>query len=172
MRKKICCFALLLAALALLACACAKQSDARKDVGTALGLDLSAAEVEETADDHGGFHSDGSRLVTLRLPDDALAEALTADHAWQPLPLADEALRALLYGQTTADGQNGPYLTDDSGAPLLPTAEHGFCRFIDRHADAADPADAAAALARPSFNFTVALYDADTRTLYYAELDT
>lgn len=172
MWKKICCFAFLLAALALLACSCSKQPDARKDVGAALGLDLSAAEVTEETDDHGGFHSDGTRLVTLRLPDDTLAEALAADPAWQPLPLTDEALTALLYGHTTADGQSGPYLADADGAALLPAVEHGFCRFIDRHTDAADPADAAAALVRASFNFTVALYDADSRTLYYAELDT
>ena len=53
-----------------------------------------------------------------------------------------------------------------------PAVENGWYRLIDRHADAADPADESAILGRGSLNFTLALYDADRNELYYLTLDT
>lgn len=63
----------------------------------------------------------------------------------------------------------GPYLTDDSGDPLLPGIANGFYRLIDRHSDAGDGQNL---LERASLNVTLAVYDADSDTLYFCEMDT
>ena len=101
-----------------------------------------------------------------------IADAIAANAAWTPLPL-DETAQALAYGVTREDGGEvfsaGPYLTDDSGDPLLPGIANGFYRLIDRHSDAGDGQNL---LERASLNVTLAVYDADSDTLYFCEMDT
>ena len=100
------------------------------------------------------------------------AASIAANAAWTPLPL-DETAQALAYGVTREDGGEvfsaGPYLTDDSGDPLLPGIANGFYRLIDRHSDAGDGQNL---LERASLNVTLAVYDADSDTLYFCEMDT
>lgn len=160
--------------LALALAGCARSPEQR--AAEALGLDLSAGTVAVDTDTHGGFHGDGTACLKLTFPDSALADLLAADPAWKPLPLSDVAT-ALVYGRTLEqDGVSmswGPYLTKEDGQPLVdPAVENGWYRLIDRHADAADPADESAILGRGSLNFTLALYDADRNELYYLTLDT
>ena len=164
-----------LAALALLLAGCGRQTLQDK-AAEALGLDLSAGTVLAESDTHGGFHGDGAACLKLAFADGALAEAIAADPAWSPLPLSDTAT-ALVWGLTTEqDGTSmtwGPYLTGDDGQPLVdPAVETGWYRLIDRHSEAADPADESGVLGRGSLNFTLALYDADRNELYYMTLDT
>ena len=64
--------------------------------------------------------------------------------------------------------QSGPYLTDEEGDLLVPEIREGWYRLIDRHAEAGKTD----LLSRASLNFTLALYDTDTDTLYYFEMDT
>ena len=52
--------------------------------------------------------------------------------------------------------------------PGIPEIRAGFYRLIDRHAQAGETD----LLGRASLNFTLALYDTDTDTLYYFEMDT
>ena len=110
--------------------------------------------------------------VALQFPDSQVADAIAANAAWTPLPL-DETAQALAYGVTREDGGEvfsaGPYLTDDSGDPLLPGIANGFYRLIDRHSDAGDGQNL---LERASLNVTLAVYDADSDTLYFCEMDT
>lgn len=132
------------------------------EISDVLGVDVTDGEVLSEEDSHGGFHGDGQTAVTLRFADDAVWEEIAANADWQPLPLTGE-LSALAYGLATADGQIGPYLEEG----VIPRVENGAYCFIDRHAQADTPL-----LERSSFNFTLAVYDADTRTLYYTEYDT
>lgn len=53
--------------------------------------------------------------------------------------------------------------------PLLPGIANGFYRLIDRHSDAGDGQNL---LERASLNVTLAVYDADSDTLYFCEMDT
>ena len=64
--------------------------------------------------------------------------------------------------------QTGPYLTGEEWDPLVPEIREGYYRLIDRHAQAGE----SDILDRHSFNFTLALYDTETDTLYFCELDT
>ena len=111
---------------------------------------MSAGEEISSSDTHGGFHGDGISCVALQFPDSQVADAIAANAAWTPLPL-DETAQALAYGVTREDGGEvfsaGPYLTGDAG-------------------------DGQNLLERASLNVTLAVYDADSDTLYFCEMDT
>lgn len=129
-----------------------------------LGEALPKGEVLETLETHGGFHGDGMTFIKLRLEDDISGQL--ADTAfWHPLPLS-ETMEIALYGK---EGQ-GPYLGGDGVS--LPVVEQGFYYFCDRHSEALDPADDAGLISRGSLNYTAAIYDSDTRMLYYLKIDT
>ena len=68
--------------------------------------------------------------------------------------------------------QVGPYLTDDNNNPVIPQIENGYYYFLDRHSRSVDSYDDSDVLDRYSFNFTIAIYDADNDILYYVEFDT
>ena len=102
--------------------ACGSE-DPAEEISRALHIDVSAGEEISSSDTHGGFHGDGISCVALQFPNSQVADAIAANAAWTPLPL-DETAQALAYGVTREDGGEvfsaGPYLTDDSGDPLLP----------------------------------------------------
>lgn len=159
----------------LSACLAAGRGDGTSskaaEVSRALSINASGASVLASYDTHGGLHGDGTACTILRFPDSALDKTLSRSHLWHPLPL-DQNLTAFAYGLSSETFSAGPYLTDESGAPLLPQIKNGYYYFKDRHTDSTAPQSTAALLARASINATLAVYDADTRTLYYCELDT
>ena len=166
------CSLFLALALALGGCGGAAPQE---EVGEALGVDCSAGELVSEEDSHGGFHGDGLSCVQLRFPDDSFLDEIRGRLGWDPLPM-EEGAAALAYGVTReGDGwveQQGPFLTRD-GETILPEAEKGWYYFLDRHREAGeDPYDPAPVLGRASLNFTLALYDEETRTLWYCEMDT
>ena len=164
----------LLCTLTLSACAGDPQGTLG-ELSTTLGIDLAQGTVQEAWDDHGGFHGDGVSYIQLAFPDDAFLNEIRGRAGWQPLPL-DEPLTILAYGLTEeSEGwvvQEGPYLTGEDGESLLPLVENGWYYFEDRHSEAADPQDTSQVLDRHSFNFTLAIYDSDSRTLHFCEFDT
>lgn len=162
MRTKL--LALALAPCLLLAGCGAKSGE--EVVSKALSLDVTGAALVSAYDSHGGFLGDGAGCIALSFPDGRLEEQLAADPAWHSLP-ADETVRALVWGTQDEGASIGPCLTDSAGAPLVPAVESGYYRLIDRHSEQETPL-----LERGSFNFTVGVYDADARILYYCELDT
>lgn len=89
--------------------------------------------------------------------------------SWKQLPVS-YPVDALLYGTQNGSSSIGPYVTE-SGKKLFPKAETGYYYFKDRHTGAGGQGSKDV-VNRYSFNFTVALYDEDTRTLYYCEFDT
>ncbi len=151
---------------------CQTDSAAVRDkISEALVLDVSQGTELAVEDTHSGFHGDGILVVSLRFPDDAVQDSIAANNAWNPLPLRDD-LAALVYGITEENSTTGPFLTDNSGEAILPEVESGYYYFLDRHAEAREDQTGEALLNRGSFNFTIALYDAEEDTLYYAEMDT
>lgn len=121
-----------------------------RQMGRALGLDLSAGTLARYEDSHGGFHGDG--LTEAEVEAGGLAGRLGNVPGWRPLPLSENAAKALeLFG-----GAEG--------------VEEGFYYLYDRRS--ADPFDDSELHRRFSWNFTIAVYDSKNERLYYYEFDT
>lgn len=137
-------------------------------IGKQLDLDLSGAALTEYRDTHGGFHGDGETVAVITLPRDAALEAEDrmryGQPYWQALPLRQD-LQQALYGSET----NGALFTDNAGNPLLPEVKTGWYFFYDEQGH---PYTEESIYGRPSFNFTLAVYDPAHYTLYYFKLDT
>lgn len=149
--------------MAVLVSACQSYDD----ISLMLGADVSSAKVISEGDNHGGFHGDGERYIEFEFEDDSFENTIKVDHTWQTLPVKEDAITALLYGLETPEITFGPYLRND-----MPEVENGYYFFYDRHSESKDPFDSSEVLERSSLNFTVAVYDAETDKLYYAENDT
>ena len=172
MKKNV--ISLIAAAALLLTGLTACKAKTPQDLASeALSLDLSAGSEISSYDTHSG-NGDGTSCMVLSFQDDAVLEQIQAGDAWHPLPV-DQTTQVLVYGfsEETGDAsyQIGPYLTDDSGNPLVPEVQNGSYVLLDRQAeDGKTPGSDI--LDRGSFNFTFGLYDTDTDTLYCCELDT
>ena len=130
-----------------------------------LGVTLTDSTLSEYWDEH-GWMGDGTQYWKVELsPTDAAALEQTAQtgEGWHALPVNEDG-EVLLYGRELA----GPYLTGKDGKALLPQVEEGCWFFWDdqTHSPETD------VRGRGSYNFTAAVYDAQTRTLYCGELDT
>ena len=87
---------------------------------------------------------------------------------WHGLPLSRDAELAL-YGGMDGDTYRNPLFTDENGHPLAPEVTKGWYYHYDAQGQ---PYLEQSLFSRPSFNFCLALYDIETRTLYYFQLDT
>ena len=103
----------------------------------------------------------------IEFEDDNFENTIKEDNTWHVLPVKDETVTALLYGLEMSEMTYGPYLENE-----MPKVEHGYYFFYDRHSESKNPFDVSEVLERASLNFTVAIYDAETDILYYAEMDT
>ena len=133
---------------------------------TVFGLVAEDYAVVTESDSHGGFLGDGLYALVLDCGQNR-DRALETVEDWRSLPLS-EPLRLMMYGGEK-NGVVYGYLGEEN---LLPEIENGWYFFEDRHSESTDPADDAPLLDRYSFNFSLAVYDADTDILYYFELDT
>ena len=130
-------------------------------IGLRIGLDLPPQLKEwESSDSHGGFHGDGLRMDILRFSaeDGEVVESLIKSRGdlWNLGPF-DDYLGGIVY-------RSGHGATE-AGWPRYP--ENAYWFFRDRHSQKEK-----ALHERSSWNYTAALYDADTDTLYYLEFDT
>lgn len=133
-------------------------------ISHALETDASAGTVVTASDSHGGFHGDGLTFLEISFPDDSFGDRI--QDTWHPLPLS-ENLDTFIYGSPSRE----PLCTED-GAHRFPPVQNGWYFFRDRHPESADPQSDLELFHRCSVNVTFALYDADTRTLYYCDFDT
>ena len=147
MKKILLAAGALLLAFAMFACG---SSGRYSRIAGELGLDLSRSVIELEEDSHGGFHNDGLLRLQLRLAEDDFEPG----EAWEPLPM-DQETETLFYG------------VHDEISDFMPKAEKGYYFVLDR----GDPSDGPV-LERPSYNFTIALYDTASGMLYYCALDT
>lgn len=148
-----------------------QRGSAQSDLPDVPGIDMNSGTIVANSDSHGGFHGDGERFVAISFSDPSIAERLIEDQAWKPLPLSKN-ITALIYGITTEEGREGPYVTDEDGKAEFPKIQNGYYYFIDKQNQNAARYDDTDVLDRDSFNFIIAIYDIDTDRLYYAELDT
>lgn len=140
-------------------------------IGRDLRTSLSGGEVVSSFDTHSGFQGDGKSCTIITFEDDAFLQRIQQQpNLWKPFP-PDETVKTLLYGVYTDEYAIYPCVTgkDSSEEPLIPPMEKGYYLLEDRHSQAKENPDL---LERASYNFTLSVYDADNRTLYYYKLDT
>lgn len=168
--KRVRRFAALCIALVLLLSGC-KAWNRLGVIEDVLGLDLSGGTLEDYNDTHSAM-SDGTTFAKIVFADGAVEERIRQDARWNTLPVSETA-ETLFYGTSEErDGtvySAGPFLTDRDGAPLFPKVKAGYWFLLDRQTGFAGEV---VMLNRYSFNFTAALYDSASRTLYFAKLDT
>ena len=138
-------------------------------ISEALSLDVSSGNEVSNYDTHSG-NGDGISYIVFSFKDDAVLTEIQENAEWKAFPL-DEIVQTLVYGVEDETSKNGPYLTDDDGKPLVPKIQNGYYLLIDRQVKK-DEATGADILHRSSFNFDLGLYDTDTNTLYFCQLDT
>ena len=112
-------------------CSSSNDKSIQKEVGQELKVDISAGTVVTDEDSHGGFHGDGLSYVVIQFDDDSFETSISGAKDWKLFPL-DETVQALVYGYVFADGQYGPYLTDEEGSTLIPQVESGYYWLKDR----------------------------------------
>lgn len=121
-----------------------------------LRVDLSGAAVIEEEDTHGGWLGDGYHWVVMEFEED-ISEDLAETGGWKELPLTENLEKAM------AHHSNFPDWLDPS---------EGYYFFRDDHSESTDPTDDSELFDRYSYNYVLAIYDSQTRTLYYNETDT
>ena len=135
---------------------------------TVLGINISGGTIITETDSHGWF-GDGITFLEVEFEDDTCLNHIKGNSSGKLLPVS-YPVDALLYGTQNGSSSIGPYVTE-GGKKLFPKTETGYYYFKDRHSGSGNQ-DSKDVVNRHSFNFTVALYDEDTRTLYYCEFDT
>ncbi len=120
--------------------------------------------IIEEIDTHGGFHGDGSYYLTLDCSKNQ-EKVIEIVEDWNSFPLSENLHKAIYekhYG-----------IVDEK---KLPKIENGYYKFLDRHREVSNeeisPFDDSNLFNRYSYNYTVAIYNLDTQTMYYFEYDT
>jgi len=140
-------------------------------VSDRIGIDVSASTVISVVDTYGGFHGDGMICLGLQFNDDSLIDQIDRNAMWNRLPL-DGVLASIVYSSTDENIGFEPLICDEEGNSLIPQIQKGYYCFIDRHSESKDTDDYSKILNRSSYNFTLAVYDEDSRILYFSQLDT
>ena len=124
--------------------------------------------ILEEKDTHGGFHGDGSYYLILDCSQNA-DKARSIVENWTDLPLS-ENLHLVMYGGEKNGINYGYNFAEEAH---LPEIKNGVYKFVDRYNGyLKDRSDDSEILDRSSFNFSIAVYDLDSNTLYYFEMDT
>lgn len=136
---------------------CGAKSELRR-LSDRSGADLAHGEIVYKTDDHGGFLGDGMLYMVVHYGDGRAAQSIKNSVLWKTLPLPDN-LDRFVYDH---------WFPDIS----VPRIMSGWYYFYDRHTESLNRNDPSDILERSSFNFDIAIYDADTDTLYYISIDT
>ena len=131
-------------------------------------LDVTSGEILRFNDTHGGFLGDGECYAEVKFSDNSVSEIIKNE--WQKLPLTDNLNTVIYGGEVKTEFGPGTVLSfvDDK----IPKIKNGYYYFEDRHSESKNKKDDTDIFNRYSYNFTVAIYDLDTHSLYFYALDT
>lgn len=134
------------------------------------GAKLSYAKLVFHEDDHGGFHGDGDTLMVFDCSE-AGEDFESSLSEWRELPMSDK-----LYNELSGEDGTELYLFDIFSRHGIyyggetPKVNSGLYYLNNRHHNAKSRDDEN--LFDHSVNFTFAVYDRETKKLYYIEVDT
>ena len=143
---------LLLALLCVAALpACSGFEKTEKDVLSSMigKIDLSKGEVTTYASEHEVLNK-GTTYGEVLFSDDSFLGTVKSHKDWKSLPMSEDASTLFFGGEM----------------PLFPAVTNGYYYFRDRHKDCTDATDESQFLKRETLNYTVAVYNADTKMLY------
>lgn len=150
--------------------ACGKK-DKQNVISEALNIDVEKGKIISEYDTHDGAHGDGTSCIVLKFNNDSILKEIKSNKKWKSFPM-NETVKCLAYGEETENGTVGPYLTDEkSGDRLLPNIQRGYYLLIDRQ-NQNNQSKKENILDKASFNYDLGIYDMDTNTLYFCQLDT
>ena len=150
--------------------ACGKK-DKQNIISEALNIDMEKGKIISEYDTHDGAHGDGTSCIVLKFNNDSILKEIKSNKKWKSFPM-NETVKCLAYGEETENGTVGPYLTDEkSGDRLLPNIQRGYYLLIDRQ-NQNNQSKKENILDKASFNYDLGIYDMDTNTLYFCQLDT
>ena len=132
------------------------------EMGKALEVWVPLLSKSKYEDTHGGFHGDGESIDKIYLNDfqaKIFLKKIKENKNWRKLPVTSE-----LYTRIISNIDNFDI--------TIPEIENGYWFFLDRNSEAINKYDEKAIYDRYSYNYSVAIYDTDTKILYYYELDT
>ena len=169
MKKQYKCL-LLLITIVLLLISCSSQS-INKIISKSLGVEIPKSIKIDYEDTHGGFLGDGDTVAVIEF-DESTGEEIQSEilnnKDWYNLPLS-ENLNLIMYGGEKNNINYGFNLAEKLDMPAI---ENGYYFFVNRHSNRVSSKDDSDLFDQHSFNFTIAIYDIDTQTLYYLEFDT
>ena len=145
--------------ISLLMVSCAQSDKSR--VSDELNLKLVKANQIMKYDDHGAM-GDGTRFMTFEFDSNDTLNQIKSDSNWKKFPL-DKTTKTLMYG----DEKTSSYVKDNNSRSLFPEISEGYYMLIDRQEDKSQNI-----LKRSSLNFTLAVYDTKTNTLFFSEIYT
>ncbi|MBR2746315.1 MAG: hypothetical protein IKD99_06310 [Erysipelotrichaceae bacterium] len=123
------------------------------DVGKLCELSFPAGELVRYSDDRDGFHGDGVIRVTVRYLDNVIAEKLEQSSYWHKLPM-DPKLRAYFIEGNSIISEKMP-------------AESGYYFYATRGFGKYDVYQKDEEIIFAEEDYIFAIYDAETYTLYY-----
>ena len=140
-----------------------------KRISKSLGIEIPGSMKIDYEDTHGGFHGDGETFATIEF-NKSIAENIRediADHmSWNSLPLSENH-DILVYGGTK---EGITYTYNYAELLSMPRIENGYWFYEDRQPESTLSREEEDLIPFP-YNFTIAIYDLDTDTLYYLESD-
>lgn len=156
--------------LCLLSCGCGKMNETER-FSKEFGVDISQGNVVSDIDTHGGVFGEGVKLMAIDFTGVSINTKVKNNENWKELPLPEE-INTIVYGVSDKETFSEPLIPYDEVGITIPKIERGYYYFKDRHSESTDPYNYKEILERASYNFTIAIYDADTDTLYICEMDT
>lgn len=136
-----------------------------------LNVNLDKGKYLKRKNDYGGFLNltgDGYYFSIMQFKDeDDISEDIKNNPEWNELPMPSELKLSL---GMEVDGKKLDLYYRDKYGVIIPDVQNGFYFFKNRR-EGFDPKDINAINEKP-WNYTAAVYDSDTHTLYFFEIDT
>lgn len=135
----------------------------KENISKNIQINIKKCKIEKEKDTHGGFNGDGEYFAQIKCKE--IDENI--EKKWKKLPLTEQLKETM--NMEMCDNKNCKTTLEKYNIPEI---NEGYYYFLDRHTESTDEKDSTKINERASYNFTLALYDKETKIIYYYELDT
>ena len=145
----------------LIICGCSSNN---KNIISKIELDNNTCKIISEIDNHSGFNGDGDYFAKIKCSNINKEEL---SRHWKKLPLSDTLDTVSKIDKCDSKGCMNIY-----EKYKIPNITNGYYYFLDRHPESKNKYDDKNLNNRTSYNYTLAILDKDTNTIYFYELDT